>query len=616
MSDELANLIKKSFELIEKRLYKQAVELLYPKLTDYPDNVEIIVQIATCYLLMNEKEQAEEYFEKAFEIDNFSTLILDPLIDLKIDLEKYNEAEKYAQYYLKCEDKTYATQKYIETLTNIKNFEEIEDFSKSVDWNILNSESFALIANAVFENHKDEENSEMLEKALEFANKSIDLDKNNITGFCAAAKYYIIKKDYENVETTLNQCPKAENSSEILGLLGYKNYMTQDYEKAVAYYTKALSLDEKNEVLYLNLAESYMQMGWLKEAETIVKQGLSLYENSIKLRLSLANIYYMGNEFDKTLLTLAFINEHEPDNVEMNLLYTYSYAHQNDFVKAQEYAKRLEGKVESSYIDVNLTKIYYNLGQKEKAFELFDEAISKEPDNINLLIEKADYIPGEDYEEALKIYDRVLEINPNYADAYYQKSILSVYAKDEENAMRYAKKAVEMDCNNVKYQYNLAKMYSYIEDYDKAIDCAKFALSITPDDVDKYWFIGRMYLLKGDAQSAITYYKEILAINPNDFAVLSGIANNLSAYNHPKYAYEYYQKAFRINPYDYDFTCEYSDFMIKNISAFKGVKILLNYKNFTQNPNLKTESKNRAKRLIREHHSKFSIKEKLQLMFI
>ena len=616
MSDELSNLIKESFNLIDKKDYKSAVELLYPKLVEYDDNIEIITQIAQCYYCMGEKEQAEEYYEKAFEVNNCSTLVLDPLIDIKIETEKYNEAEKYAQYYLSCEDKIYATQKYLETLTKIKNFEEMEEFLKSADFNNFNSVSYALIANALIEKY-DDENPEMLEKAYQYALKSKELDKNNGDAICAIAKYYVAKKDYENVEKTIKEFPPAEKSSDLISMLGYVKYMTGDFEKAVAYYSKALELDDKNEILYLNLTESYMQMGWLKEAEVVVKKGLALYEDSIKLRLSLANIYYMADDFDKTLITLAFINEHDPENVEMNLLYTYTYAHRNDFVKAQEYAQKLEGKIESSYIDVNLAKIYYNLGQKDKMFEKFDEAIEKDPENINILSEKAYYILNYgEYEKAQEIYDRMIEINPNYVDAYYRKSFVYFFTGDAQEALKYGLKAVEMDCNNADYQYHLAKIYETMKEYDKAIDCAKFSLSITPDDISKYWFIGFMYLEKDDVESALTYYKEILAIDPNDFSTLSRIAKTLSHYNcAPEIVYDYYQKAFRVNPYDYDFIRDYSDYVVLNISAFKGIKILLNYKNFTDNKNLKIESKNRAKRIMRENKKNLSLKEKLQLNF-
>ena len=44
MSDELTSLIKESFHLMNEKKYKSAIELLYPKLVDYPDNIEIITR--------------------------------------------------------------------------------------------------------------------------------------------------------------------------------------------------------------------------------------------------------------------------------------------------------------------------------------------------------------------------------------------------------------------------------------------------------------------------------------------------------------------------------------------------------------------------------------------
>ena len=44
MNDELSNIIKESFNLMDKKEYKSAIEMLYPKLTDFPENIEIITQ--------------------------------------------------------------------------------------------------------------------------------------------------------------------------------------------------------------------------------------------------------------------------------------------------------------------------------------------------------------------------------------------------------------------------------------------------------------------------------------------------------------------------------------------------------------------------------------------
>lgn len=617
MSDELIDIIQKSFDEIEKKNYKSAAEYLYPKLLEYPDNIEIITQIAQCYYHMGEKEQAAEYYEKAFEINNKLTLILDPLIELKIEQEKYNEALNYAKYYLECDDKIYSIQKFLETLSKMEHYEGIEDFAKTVDWNNLNSESFTLIANAYVELLKDDKtNSVDIDKAIEYAKKALEMDKNNIDASCVLIKCYIKKGEFDKIEELYKNTINARNSVEFLSLYGYAKYIKKDYAAAVDCYSRALELDDKNETLYYNLCESYMRQGWSREAEIIIKNGLALFEHSVNLRLSLANIYYMNGEYDKTLLALAFVNEMEPDNVEMNLLYAFTYAHQDNFAKANEYAKKLEGKIESSYIDSSFARIYYNLGQKEKAYEKFDEAIAKEPNNIEILAEKADYLLyDKKYDEALKIYDRILEINPNYVDAYYEKAIIYYNAENIEDSLKNAEIAVQKDCNNPDYQYYLGLRYWDIKEYDKAIDCIKFAISITPDDVNKYGALGELYLEKGEIENALVYYKEILAIKTNDFEQLQKIAGALDYYNYTDNAYEYYQKAFRANPYDYDFIRKYSDFVTEKIAAYDGILILLNFSKYTNNKNLKIESKNRAKRIIRENKSRLRLKEKINLKF-
>lgn len=616
MDNELTSIIKNSFLEIENKNYKSAIEMLYPKLVDYPDNIEIITQIAKCYYLMGEKEQAVEYYEKAFELDNYSTVILDPLIELKIKQYKYNEAESYAQYYLECKDRVYAIQMYLETLLAIKHYDRVIEFSNSINEAELNSSAYSTITEAIIEKGKADKNTD-IENAQYYASKAIESDRNNVNALCVLAKCYVEKEEYQKVYEIYNNNPALQSSSEFISIIGYIKYLTGDYATASEYYSKAIELNDTNITNYNNLATAYVQQGWFKEAEIVAKRGLAIKEDCVDLRLTLANIYYMKNDFDKTLLTLAYISDIEPDNVEMNLLYAYSYAHQDNFIKAEFYAKKIENKVKTGLILESFAKIHFQLNHKEKAFELIDKAIEQAPEDINFLSTKADFLVAEGKEkESLEITDKIIEINPNYVDAYYQKALYYCnYEDNNENALKYALKAVELDCNNDIYQSLLAKIYSDLGEHDKAIDCARFSLSITPDNIDKYCFIGNEYIKKNEIDIALTYFDEILKINPNDFQVMRDIARILEHNKLTEQAYEYYQKAYRTEPYDYEFLIEYSDFVIENISAFKGINLLLNFSKYSRNKSFKIDSKNRAKKLKKELSSKLTLQEKIKLLF-
>ena len=65
--------IRKSFELKNLKLYKEAVEMLYKALScdDIGDkNVEIIAQIGDLYMLLKKYDRAIEQYEKVLDNDD------------------------------------------------------------------------------------------------------------------------------------------------------------------------------------------------------------------------------------------------------------------------------------------------------------------------------------------------------------------------------------------------------------------------------------------------------------------------------------------------------------------------------------------------------------------
>ena len=67
--------IKKSFELKNSKLYKEAIEMLYKALEceEGRENAEIISQIADLYVLLKNYDRALEEYEKVLDLDKNHT---------------------------------------------------------------------------------------------------------------------------------------------------------------------------------------------------------------------------------------------------------------------------------------------------------------------------------------------------------------------------------------------------------------------------------------------------------------------------------------------------------------------------------------------------------------
>jgi tetratricopeptide (TPR) repeat protein len=72
-------------------------------------------------------------------------------------------------------------------------------------------------------------------------------------------------------------------------------------------------------------------------------------------------------------------------------------------------------------------------------------------ENINPLIEKGNqYFDEQRYEQAIPYYDRVLEIDPNYVEALYNKGAALDSLGKYNEAMQYIDRVLEIDPNYVE----------------------------------------------------------------------------------------------------------------------------------------------------------------------
>lgn len=197
----------------------------------------------------------------------------------------------------------------------------------------------------------------------------------------------------------------------------------------------------------------------------------------------------------------------------------------NAVTAAQDYTKtsdtfnlQVQQTMSTSFAYANRASMkFFRDHDTEGALQDFDNAISIEPDNCELYLNRG-YIRqlSGDLSGALEDYNSSLRIRPNYAYAYNNRAVLRVAMQDIAGAMDDYTNAINSNpkysdayYNRANLKYMLNDNKGALEDYDKAIE-------LNPKDSDAYNNRGVVKKRMNYNVGALSDYSQAIALNPSD----------------------------------------------------------------------------------------------------
>ena len=133
--------IKKSFELKNSKLYKEAIEMLY-KALEFEEgraNVEIISQIGDLYVLLKNYDRALEEYEKVLDIDKNHTHSLDEMSKIYFKTGEYNKALEVSKKLLESTDDVQYFINHFRILFKLEYFDKMHDLYESLNESLKNN---------------------------------------------------------------------------------------------------------------------------------------------------------------------------------------------------------------------------------------------------------------------------------------------------------------------------------------------------------------------------------------------------------------------------------------------------------------------------------------------
>ena len=119
------------------------------------------------------------------------------------------------------------------------------------------------------------------------------------------------------------------------------------------------------------------------------------------------------------------------------------------------------------------------------------------------------------YLEAIKILNKAIELNPNYAEAYNNRGNAYSYLKQYTKSMQNFNKAIELDPGYVWAYNNRGNAYSNLKQYRKAIQDYDKAIELDPNYAEAYLNRGMIYFYLKQYAKSMQDFNKVIVLNPN-----------------------------------------------------------------------------------------------------
>jgi protein O-GlcNAc transferase len=256
--------------------------------------------------------------------------------------------------------------------------------------------------------------------------------------------------------------------------------------------------------------------------EYFEKKSHDLLPIDIEAHQFTAQYYLKTEQPDKAIEHILRILPLQKTNRALKLDLATAYLQSAQYPEALESFKKLDESDTSDQYSpsvaarIGLTLFY--LGRINESIEKLNACIAEYPRCAEALcymgeVKAATVNPSslaDDY------FRKSVEIDPKYAEAWYQRARMCMTLGQYAISRQYLLKVLEIEPLNVKTHARLGMAYYYLDEQEMAKKAYQTALALNPEDYNTHYNLGELYYTKyEDNVSALVEFKKTLEGNPS-----------------------------------------------------------------------------------------------------
>ncbi len=157
---------------------------------------------------------------------------------------------------------------------------------------------------------------------------------------------------------------------------------------------------------------------------------------------------------------------------------------------------------------------FYNQREFSKAIQAYQKVIELDLtyveayNNLGIIYQMLG-----DVERAFELYQKSTEINPRYEKGYNNLGILLLLKDRNEEALEAFQKALDINPNNIESHINLGILFKKKGQWEKAIESYRKALAINPLHRETHYNIALLYEQLENLELAISHYQQFIQLS-------------------------------------------------------------------------------------------------------
>ena len=338
--------------------------------------------------------------------------------------------------------------------------------------------------------------------------------------------------------------------------LGSCYFNSYDFANSILYFNKMIKTDESFYIGYYWRGLSNLYLDKIDSAMTdfSIMFKLENQQNDINLNhyehaaISMSKIYKLKYRIGKAIEYAEKSTEYIESNLTSLIYIVHLYLRIDNYIKANSFLEKAKSidKTNEDVILLQAQLLREEHKQYQKALIIINNLLYTNPDNYFAYNERGKLFTNlQLYDSAFNDFNRAIEIEPMYANAYGNRGWIQYKYKNEpEKAFSDYNKAIMLD-TNLEYVYNnRGVLYmEYYKNNNQAIADFTKALLIKPGYYLAYVNRGLAKRINTEFQKAIVDFLEAIKIDDVEYKAFYQLGKTYCLTKEYKTAIDYYTKA-------------------------------------------------------------------------